>query len=284
MALAALKRAMPLPLRRAVWRLREMAGHGAPATPDFWHAGEDASLEQSELGRWFAANEGRVVDKWHHYFEIYERHFERFRGTGVRMLEIGVQNGGSQAMWRRYLGPDAVLYGIDIDEACRALDGEAGHVRIGSQDDPRFLKRLMEEMGGVDIVLDDGSHVMEHIATSFETLFPHLSEGGVYMVEDLQTAYWDGFGGGLGRKGTFIERAKGVVDDMHHWYHGQPVGAGLTKDKVFATHFYDSIVVIEKREIARPRRSARGRVAEVAAKPVEQMETARQGGRDRGAA
>lgn len=99
----------------------------------------------------------------------------------------------------------AVIFGIDIDEACRQYDGIHGQVRIGSQDDPAFLEKVISEMGGIDIVLDDGSHTMRHVRRTLEIAFPKVSPGGVYMIEDLHTAYWPKYGGGAWREGQFFQ-------------------------------------------------------------------------------
>jgi 23S rRNA U2552 (ribose-2'-O)-methylase RlmE/FtsJ len=137
----------------------------------------------------FATNKDYIVHKWHHYIPLYERYFSSFRGRKIRFLEIGVSHGGSLQMWRKYFGDDAIIFGIDIDAECEKYNGQAGQVRIGSQTDKNFLESVVKEMGGVDIVLDDGSHVMKHITTTLEYLFPSLTEVGVYMIEDLHTAY-----------------------------------------------------------------------------------------------
>ncbi|MEL7172002.1 MAG: class I SAM-dependent methyltransferase [Pseudomonadota bacterium] len=173
----------------------------------------------SELAQVFRAKQGNQVHKWHHYLEIYERHLGHLRGTEFKMLEIGVFRGGSLELWREYFGEKAIIYGIDIDPRCAAYDGKSGQVRIGSQDDPAFLARVVEEMGGVDVVIDDGSHDSRHITASFNVLFPRLSEGGIYIAEDLHCCYWPSFSGGYRWPWSFISVAKGLVDDMHHWYH-----------------------------------------------------------------
>ena len=142
---------------------------------------------QGDLLDIYTSVSGAQVHKWHHYLPLYERYFGPWRKPGVRFLEIGVSRGGSLVMWRRYFGPEAVIFGIDIDPSCAEFDGQAGQVRIGSQDDPAFLARVVREMGGVDVVLDDGSHQMAHVEASLQALFPKLSFGGVYMIEDLQS-------------------------------------------------------------------------------------------------
>jgi hypothetical protein len=62
------------------------------------------------------------------------------------MLKIGVSKGGSLALWRKFLGPEAVIFGIDIDPSWAAFDGEFARVRIGSQDDPQFLRSVATEI------------------------------------------------------------------------------------------------------------------------------------------
>ncbi|MGB3165822.1 MAG: class I SAM-dependent methyltransferase [Alteraurantiacibacter sp.] len=206
----------------------------------------------SDLERLFLAHDGPRLNKWLHYLPIYDRYLSPWRGRALRMLEIGVFGGGSLKLWRDYFGPDAVLFGADINPQCAAHDGAHGQVRIGDQSDPAFLRGVVEEMGGVDIVLDDGSHVMEHLSASFDTLFPLLTTGGLYIAEDLHTAYWPSYGGGLRHRDSFIERAKDTVDDMHHWYHREGVRNPDIGDAVGALHFHDSMVVIEKAGPQRP--------------------------------
>lgn len=130
---------------RSRQKLRRLAGT-AVAKVDFdpSHPWTDTPPEKmsGELEAYFWRNKGRAIDKWTHYLPIYERHFTPFRNTPVRVLEIGVQNGGSAQMWRDFLGPDAVIFGIDIDPACAAANGEAARIRIGSQDDPGFLAKV----------------------------------------------------------------------------------------------------------------------------------------------
>ncbi|MDD2720547.1 MAG: hypothetical protein PHH47_04490 [Gallionella sp.] len=136
----------------------------------------------SDLVEYFSTNSGGGVHKWHHYIPLYDRYFSAFRGRKVRFLEIGVNAGGSLQMWRKYLGDDAIIFGIDINPDCAKLNGLSGQVRIGSQTDPIFLDSVIKEMGGVDIVLDDGSHHMKHIPVSLKSLFPYLSDGGISLL------------------------------------------------------------------------------------------------------
>jgi hypothetical protein len=212
-----------------------------------------ANAASSDLARIVLNKQGRTVDKWLHYPEVYERHFSRFRNKPLRMLEIGVFRGGSLEMWREYFGPQAMIFGVDINSDCASFVDAPNQVRIGSQDSPDFLRSVVQEMGGVDIILDDGSHIARHQRASFDILFPLLAEGGLYAIEDMHTSYWPGgYEGGIRRAGTAIEMVKDLVDDMHGWYHNE-THRRAPKDQVKAVHIYDSISIVEKAKVDRPR-------------------------------
>lgn len=200
----------------------------------------------------FAGNKGVVVHKWHHYIPIYDRYFAPFRNTNVRFLEIGVNKGGSLQMWRRYFGDDATLFGIDINQDCAQFNGQAGQVRIGSQADPDFLQSVIDEMGGVDVILDDGSHRMPHVRASFEILYPKLADNGVYMIEDLHTAYSPKYGGGYRSGDNFFRFVREMADDMHHWYHKKALRHPELGGHFSGIHIHDSIAVIDKQPVHRP--------------------------------
>ncbi|MEM8979755.1 MAG: class I SAM-dependent methyltransferase [Pseudomonadota bacterium] len=199
----------------------------------------------------FVGNEGPIVHKWHHYIPIYERYFAPFRATDFKFLEIGVNKGGSLQMWRKYFGTKATICSIDINPDCAQFDGQAGMVRIGSQDDPDFLRDVVAEMGGLDLVLDDGSHHMTHITKTLDILYPLLSTPGIYMVEDLHTAYWPKFGGGPGEENFFNYLTK-RMHDMHHWYSGQAAERPDLAQSFSCLHVHDSIAVIEKAQVFSP--------------------------------
>ena len=208
----------------------------------------------NDLERYFAANSRNRIHKWAHYFEVYDRHFARFRGTPVQLLEIGVDQGGSLQMWKHYFGPLASITGVDINPACKALEEEQIQILIGDQADPKFLASLAAAMPRIDILIDDGGHTMRQQVLTFEILFPCVQPDGLYVCEDLHTSYWRGFGGGYRRRGSFIEHSKGLVDALHAWHSKEPKRLGVTAftRSAFALHFYDSMLVIEKRVRERP--------------------------------
>jgi 23S rRNA U2552 (ribose-2'-O)-methylase RlmE/FtsJ len=194
----------------------------------------------------FYDNPGKDVFKWVHYLPIYEKHFQRYVNQTVTVLEIGCLHGGSLQMWKRYLGPHARIVGIDINPACAAHEEDQIHVRIGSQDDKAFLRKVAEEFGPFDIVIDDGSHICEHLIASFEVLYGFVKDNGIYVAEDLHTNYWNGYGGGVRRTGTFIEHAKLLIDELNAYHTQGALDVTRFTNTTASIHFYDSMIFFEK--------------------------------------
>lgn len=199
------------------------------------------------LHKYFLNNSGKRLHKWVHYFDIYESHFERFRGKSPTILEIGVFGGGSLAMWKAYFGPGAKIVGVDINPACKIHEAEGIEIFIGSQDDPALLNAILSKYPEIDIVLDDGSHMMHHMIATFEQLYPSMSPNGCYMVEDTHTCYWDEYGGGVKRPGSFIEFAKDKIDHLNAFHARKAIPVTNFTKTTQCIAVYDSIVVFEKR-------------------------------------
>ena len=236
------------------------AKFGSPRLTDFDSPSVDA-MPDGAFARLFVEHDGRQISKWVHYFSIYDQLLGDYRsgftepdGTRrpLRFLEIGVSYGGSLEIWREYFGDAAVIVGIDIDPRCADPTRPDLDIRIGSQTDHDFLRSVVADMGGVDIVLDDGSHVASHQRASIEALFPRVAQGGLYICEDVHTAYSPGWlEGGYGRPDSFIGLTRGLIDDLHTAWHRRPATAPWAAGQFDAIHVHDSVVVIEKREKGR---------------------------------
>lgn len=176
----------------------------------------DGPLPEGDLADIYADMEN--IHKWTHYLPVYESAFEPYRNRPIRMLEIGVFRGGSLAMWRKYLHPESVIVGIDIDPETKQYDDPENrvHVRIGAQQDVDFLGGVAEEFGPFDVILDDGSHMASHMIGTFKYLFPSaLADGGVYLVEDIATNYWLGW---RDTAITFADFTRSLTHVMHAHY------------------------------------------------------------------
>lgn len=212
-------------------------------------------VPSNPLADYFFRNPGPGICKWHHYLEIYHRHFARLRGTAPVIVEIGVAYGGSLPMWHHYFGPGTRVIGIDIDPACRQFENDRTVILIGDQADRNFLATVRDRFPRIDILIDDGGHMMAQQIATFEELYPHIHVDGVYVCEDLHTSLWPKFGGGYSNKGTFLEYSKALVDRLLSWHALDPL-APQPDAFTFTTHgihFYDSIVVMEKRRMEPPR-------------------------------
>jgi hypothetical protein len=149
-------------------------------------SGGQMSDQDNPLREFFRRrSEGRGIWKWDHYFDIYHRHFSRFRGREVHVLEIGIYSGGSLDMWHEYFGPRIHVYGVDIEPSCKVYENKTTTILIGDQADRNFWQEFRRRVPILDIVIDDGGHAPEQQIVSIEELLPHLRMGGVYLCEDI---------------------------------------------------------------------------------------------------
>jgi len=206
------------------------------------------------------------TDKWgpHFYTPLYHKLFSPLRDRPIRLLEIGVGGyglktvgGASLAMWADYFSKGEIT-GIDIAEKRLTLNPRAKLLR-GSQDDPIFLRKVCDERGPFDIIIDDGSHVPKHVVASFHFLFPAVADGGMYVIEDVQTAFWPQFGGSAADGGETLKLARTVIECLNHAEiiavdpsHSFPSFAKQIK----ALRAFHNMLVIDKGDNCEPSNSA----------------------------
>ncbi|MGY6285845.1 class I SAM-dependent methyltransferase [Methylorubrum extorquens] len=160
----------------------------------------------------------------HSYTRHYHKYFAPYRDRPINFLEIGIggygdphAGGSSLKVWRDYF-PLANIAALDFfDKSPHAADRIT--IFQGDQSDPGILHRMNEQCGPFDIILDDGSHENTHVIRSFEVLFPLLRPGGLYVIEDIQTAYWPGLGGAApsdNDTSTSVGFFKSLVDGLNY--------------------------------------------------------------------
>jgi glycosyltransferase involved in cell wall biosynthesis len=233
-------------------------------------------LNGSVLLDFFENHEHRMIHKWMHYFEIYERHFNKFRNQPISLLEFGVLHGGSLQMWKHYFGPTAKIYGADINPRCAELAEENISILLADQENRESLRNICNSLPKFDIIIDDGGHTMLQQTTTFEEMWGQLKDGGIYLIEDMLTSYWPAFGGGYKSPVSFVEYTKNFIDQLHAWHSvdGELTVNGFTRS-AFALHYYDSVLAIEKRAMQAPHVRMKG-------KPSFPLEPAEQAVYDRG--
>jgi hypothetical protein len=193
--------------------------------------------------------EGPGVWKWRHYFEIYDRHFRKFRGKPVNILEIGIYSGGSLEMWREYFGPLCRIYGVDIEPACKSYENEFVKVFIGDQANRTFWESFRSEVGGIDILIDDGGHEPEQQIVTLEEMLPFMRPGGVYLCEDVVEEA-NGFAAyvrGLTTHLNAFEHFENNSDNPERRLVTKPT---LLQAAIDSIHIYPFVVAIEKRDSA----------------------------------
>jgi hypothetical protein len=138
----------------------------------------------------------------HHYERYYESWLAPFRSKhGLIMAEIGAEQGRSLKAWAEYFDFPKRIVGVAYGESSQGVEsvGEgyasAGVVELSILRGDQSKKETMDKlcsMGPFDIIIDDGSHVPKHMIFSFFSLFKNcLQPGGLYVIEDLETNYWN---------------------------------------------------------------------------------------------
>ena len=142
---------------------------------------------------------GKISDKCNSYLTYYDHLFAPLRHKPISLLEIGVQNGGSQETWAEYFSEARLLVGCDIDPRCEALRYDDPRIKIvvGDANGQTAFQQITALSTSFDIIIDDGSHMSHDILRSFVNYFPLLKPGGVFVVEDTCCLYMNAFGGGL---------------------------------------------------------------------------------------
>ncbi len=196
--------------------------------------------EPTELEAYVDAHTtGRGIWKWQHYLPIYERHFSKFKGAEVHVVEIGVFSGGSLDMWRDYFGPNCHIYGVDVSPECRSYEAPGVDIFIGDQADKTFWKEFVSKVPRIDIVIDDGGHRAFQQVATLEALLPHIQPGGVYLCEDIVDEY-----------NPFLDYLFGLSRGLHD-FRGTGMKRGWpptgVQQMIESILFYPYVCVIEKR-------------------------------------
>ncbi len=170
----------------------------------------------------YGEHQGKVSDKWPIYLAEYDRLFSGFREQPVRMLEIGIQNGGSLEIWSKYFPNAQILVGCDINPDCAKLVYDDSRIQlvIGDANTDAVEKEILSHSTNFDLIIDDGSHTSSDIAKSFARYFRYLNEGGLFVAEDLHCSYWREYEGGLYYPYSSMAFFKRLADVVNHEHWG----------------------------------------------------------------
>ncbi|MDP9120941.1 MAG: glycoside hydrolase family 99-like domain-containing protein [Acidobacteriota bacterium] len=207
-------------------------------------------LEPSRSDRWELGDACFGFYKNRHLVELFDRFWSATSFRPRRMLEIGIWDGGSTAFWFEHLRPER-LVAIDLRDredspyfrryvtAQGLEDRVLTRWRTDQADRAALLEIVERDLGGeLDLVIDDGSHLDVPTRASFETLFPLLPPGGLYIIEDWAWEHWPEFQD----PGHFWAGEEGLTALV-----GELVAAtGSSRTLLRSVSVYEGFVVVER--------------------------------------
>lgn len=170
----------------------------------------------------YRSHQGLLSDKWDLYLREYDRLFSPYRGEAVRLLEIGIQNGGSLEIWSQYFPKGERFVGCDFDPDCSKLRYADPRISVvvGDANTDHTQAEVISKSDSFDLVIDDGSHTSGDIVKSFARYFPYVKDGGAFVAEDLHCSYWQSYEGGLYYPYSSIAFFKRLADIVNHEHWG----------------------------------------------------------------
>jgi hypothetical protein len=207
-------------------------------------------------------NHSKLEDpELHDFLSVYEQYFIKRKNDNIKLIEIGIGQGGSPRIWKEYF-PNAQIYGGDYDSN-KLYQEDRITTFLFNQNNVNNMIEVGENFGKFDIFIDDGSHQMVHQINCLKTMWHYINNGGIYIIEDLHTSYWPTFGGKL-HANTTIEFLKYCVDAINSLAIGMgdwvkiPVNANEVRnicEEIIPTinttlsfiHFYQGLCILGKK-------------------------------------
>ncbi|MGM0929172.1 MAG: class I SAM-dependent methyltransferase [Actinomycetota bacterium] len=210
---------LSLPWSEVIDRLKSVGYYVADCDSDkAWDSIVFSRQVETDISVMFREKQGKLIDKWTSYLDRYSETLAPRLHSVRRLLEIGVQNGGSMDVWCQAFVNLDVAVGVDIDEKCGGLvyGDHRVNIVVGAAENAKTVNRILDISPEYDLIIDDGSHVSSHVIQNFLAYFPMLVGGGLYIVEDVHTSYWEKFGGGLSSRESQMAFFKSLTDVINH--------------------------------------------------------------------
>jgi len=174
------------------------------------------------------------------YFHVYDYLFRKYKNKNITFVEVGILQGGSLFMWRKFFGPKARIIGIDLNEKAKKWSEYGFEIYIGSQSDEAFWQEIRHEIGPIDILLDDGGHTYDQQIITFESMIDNINDGGLLVVEDTHTSYMSGFGP---KQFTFTNFCKEMLDNINQRFGG--FNARYEEKRIWSMEVFESIIAFK---------------------------------------
>lgn len=134
----------------------------------------------------------------HSYIDEYQKLLEPYRKNST-VLEIGLYMGESLRMWEEFF-IDSDVIGVDISDGhlTKLIEENTHKIIIGDATNEEILDLMSDKM--FDVIIDDGSHRLEHQVKSFNIFKNRMKPNGVYIIEDIDN----------------IDKTKGIFENLHN--------------------------------------------------------------------
>ena len=189
-------------------------------------------------------NSPKYSIKWNNYFDIYENLFQKFLKKNIKIVEVGIGDGGSLFMWKNFFGKKAKVIGIELNPDAKKLEKKGFKIFVGDQSSPIFWKNFYKKVGNIDILIDDGGHTnLQQVTTLMESI-NHIKPGGMILVEDTHTSYMKNKGFKNPSKYSFINFTSSLIEIIHRRNPSLNKNLNFIAKKINSIEYYDSITVI----------------------------------------
>ena len=178
--------------------------------------------------------------KHKNYFEIYDQLFSPYINKKIIFVEIGIFQGGSLQMWKKFFGKKARIIGIDINPEAKRFEKDGFEIFIGNQSNPNFWKNFFKKVGKVDIILDDGGHTNKQQIITTINCIKYIKDYGKLVIEDVHASYQNEFGNP--QKYSFINYSKKIIDDMNFRFPNLGNFNHSLNKYIHSIFFFESIV------------------------------------------
>ena len=174
------------------------------------------------------------------YFEVYDDLFFPYKNKKIIFVEIGIENGGSLFIWKKFFHKESIIIGVDANPNCKKLEKYGFNIEIGDQANPRFWTYFFNKYKKIDIVLDDGGHTNEQQIITCAQCIPRINNGGLLVTEDTHASYLPEFSNPS--KYSFINFTKKIIDDINFTYPKLGKFKFSINKYVYSIRFFESIV------------------------------------------
>ena len=181
--------------------------------------------------------------KYDSYFPVYEALLKQYVGRDLTILEVGVFNGGSLFMWRKFFGTKARIIGIDLNPDGREWENHGFEIYIGDQSSDTFWTELFQKIGKVDVVIDDGGHTNRQQIITSHYAIQNINDGGLLIVEDVHTNYFREFGNPS--RYSFVNFAHRIVDGVNSRAYSLRRTYAQYSSRVYSVSFFESMVAFQ---------------------------------------